>query len=377
MTSDPNQNPIDRLTELTNNDLDYLDLDAEFQNLIELAKNITGLEVSLLNLIDAHYLWPISQSGTQLEVMPLKDTPCQFTITKDDYFEVKDLPNHDILKNKNYVKEAPFYKYYLGVPLKTQNGINIGSLCFFDSQTQELNEKQIKVLGIIAKEAVAKIESLKIQNNLRKEFFEYKAKQRNIDHDMRNPLAGIIGLSDVLIDQSEEIEKEEAKEYNLLINKSSKSILSILDAIIINQKKQEAEINTLNLNTLRERLINLYSPLIVAKQIKLDITLNELKTNILFLKSNVNYLVGNLLVQALLNIADKGTLTIALDLIIKVDQLYIKVDYVSENLLNTQNLAENEVLKVYQNKLLNLGGELIFNPTINHLYQLTLPLRNI
>ena len=371
------QNPINRLTELTQNDLDYLDLQTEFQNIIEMAKNITGLEVSILNLIDAHHIWPVTQSGTQIEVMPLQDTPCQYTIAKDDYFEVKDLTSHEILKEKDYVKNAPFYKYYLGVPLKTINGVNIGSICFFDTQAKTLSDTQFKLLQILAKEAVSKIEALKVENNLRKEFFEYRANQRKIANDFRNTLAGIIGLSDVLIEQFEEIEKNEAKDYNLLINKSSKAILNILEDIIINQKRQETDSNTLNLKTLKDRLIKLYSPLVAVKQIELNITLNDLKANILFLKNNVNYLVGNLLTEALLNIAENGTLTIALDLIIKVDQLYIKAEYSSEKLINTQNLVENEVLKVYENKVMELGGALIYNQTENQLFELTLPLKSI
>ena len=371
------QNPINRLTELTQNDLDYLDLETEFQNIIELAKNITGLEVSILNLIDAHHIWPVTQKGIQIEAMPLEDTPCQYTILKDDYFEVKDLTSHDTLKEKDYVKNAPFYKYYLGVPLKTIKGVNIGSICFFDTQAKTLNDNQVKLLQIVAKEAVSKIDALKVRNDLRKEFFEYRANQRKIANDIRNPLSGIIGLSDVLIEQFEDIEKDEAKEYNLLINKSAKSILTSLEDVIINQKRKETETNTLNLKTLKDRLIELYSPLLVANQIELTVTFNDLKANILFLKNNVNYLVGNLLTEALLNIAKNGTLTIALDLIIKVDQLYIKAEYSSEKLTNTQNLVENEVLKVYENKVVELGGALILNQTENQLFELTLPLKSI
>src|SRR6476646_5852346 len=127
MTAQLNQNSIHRLIELTNNDLN------------DLAKSITGLETCSINLIDAHYVWPISQNGIQMEVLPLQDSPCQFTLTKDDYFEVKHLANHDILKNKSYVKEAPFYKYYLGIPIKTKEGNRIGSISFFDTKVRELN----------------------------------------------------------------------------------------------------------------------------------------------------------------------------------------------------------------------------------------------
>ena len=143
------------------------------------------------------------------------------------------------------------------------------------------------------------------------------------------------------------------------------------------QKRQETDSNTLNLKTLKDRLIKLYSPLLAVKQIELNITLNDLKANILFLKNNVNYLVGNLLTEALLNIIENGTLTLALDLIIKVDQLYIKAEYSSEKLINTQNLVENEVLKVYENKVVELGGALILNQTENQLFELTLPLKSI
>jgi hypothetical protein len=40
-------------------------------------------------------------------------------------------------------------------------------------------------------------------------------------------------------------------------------------------------------------------------------------------------------------------------------------------------LAENEVLKVYQNKVEQLGGELIFNSNLNQFYEMTLPLKSI
>lgn len=373
----PSQKQLVRLTELINNDLDYSELDIEFYNLIELAKITTGLEVSFLNLIDIHHFWPISQSGDHLQVMPLQNTPCQYTILKDEYFEVKDLSSHEILKEMDYVKAAPFYKYYFGVPLKTQDGINIGSLCLFDTQSKELNPTQIDILKILAREAVTKIESLKAQNRLRKDFFEYVANQRSIANDIRNPLAGIIGLSDILIEQFMELEKEEARDYNLLINTSSKSILTILDDIIIHQKKPDDSVNIHSLKTLKERLNSLYSPLLTLKKVQLSINLNDLKSDILFLKNHVNYLIGNLLVEALLNIEEKATLTISLDLIIKVHKLYIKAEFTSDKILSNQNLANNEALKIYQSKVEELNGELNFNKSTNYLYELILPLKSI
>ena len=105
--------------------------------------------------------------------------------------------------------------------------------------------------------------------------------------------------------------------------------------------------------------------------------INDLKADILFLKNRVNYLVGSLLVEALLNISEKATLTVALDLNVKVHQLYIKVDFASENFINNPDFTESEVLKIYKSNVEELGGELIFNPSMHQLYQLTLPLKSI
>ncbi|MEM5467147.1 GAF domain-containing protein, partial [Klebsiella variicola] len=52
------------------------------------------------------------------------------------------------------VKEAPFIRFYAGCPLKTQDGVPIGTLCILDTQPRELSDEQLdlfeKIAGLIS-----------------------------------------------------------------------------------------------------------------------------------------------------------------------------------------------------------------------------------
>lgn len=65
------------------------------------------------------------------------------------------------MKDKFYVKDEPHLKYYFGIPLKTDQGNNIGALCVLDRQEKELTPEKIELLKIVADEIVTRLESAK------------------------------------------------------------------------------------------------------------------------------------------------------------------------------------------------------------------------
>ena len=132
-------NEFDRLASLRALDLDYSELEAEFQNFVTLVSRTTGMEVSLVNLIDTFGQWTIANHGISLKSMAREDSVCQFTILENDHLEVKDLANDENHKDKFYVAGNPFFRYYFGVPLKTSSGVNIGSLCVLDREPKTLS----------------------------------------------------------------------------------------------------------------------------------------------------------------------------------------------------------------------------------------------
>jgi hypothetical protein len=65
-------------------------------------------------------------------------------------FEVSDLSKDERFSNLEFVKEDPKFRFYAGTPLRTSNGINIGSLCVMDGKERKLNEEQTQFLSIVA-----------------------------------------------------------------------------------------------------------------------------------------------------------------------------------------------------------------------------------
>lgn len=361
---------LSRLQQLAELDLDPIDLENDFENFTKLASQIVGTKLSLLNLIDVNNLWTFSGIGIKLGVTPIEHSICRYTILEDDYLEVKDLTIDDRFKDIPIVKEAPYLKYYFGLPLKTSEGVNIGSLCVIDTDAQEINPEKISLLKLIAAEVTAKLETLKSIDLLKRAAALAKEKQRLIAHGLRNPLAGIIGLSDVLLDQFDEISKAEVKEYISLINESSKSVLASADEVIIAQLKATPSSYYFTLKSFKERLLALYHPLLVQNDVQLQINIDETKEHIHFLRNKVLNMAINLLSDAIKNGKPKSQIQINLDIQVKVNAYALIWKLQSES----QSINENpsQLLVFTQQLIEQAGGKIEFEHDDS--YQFILPL---
>ncbi|MDZ7771280.1 MAG: GAF domain-containing sensor histidine kinase [Balneolaceae bacterium] len=213
--------------------LDILDSlpEQEFDGLTRLASRICEAPVSRINLLDSSRQWTKSAYGTKIDHSPREKSVCQYTILQDELLEVSDLRKDERFSNASYVKGAPRYRFYAGAPLVTSNGHAIGALCVLDTQTRSLTPDQRKDLKVLADEVVARLELRRKQKEL-----EALNKQKNelmsvVSHDMRNPLMGIIGASDFLLEESEE-SREERRELVGIIKDSAERLLQIVTELL-------------------------------------------------------------------------------------------------------------------------------------------------
>ncbi|KAI9741772.1 MAG: hypothetical protein M1834_000158 [Cirrosporium novae-zelandiae] len=66
-------------------------------------------------------------------------------------FTVQDLSTDNRFKHLPFVAEHPHYRFYVGTPLTTKQGINIGSLCLLDNKVHDdLTASQLDFLGTMA-----------------------------------------------------------------------------------------------------------------------------------------------------------------------------------------------------------------------------------
>jgi len=305
-------NELERVINLAEYNLDYQGLKKSFGDLTELAATIAGTNISLINLIDSYTVWTVANYGMDLDQMPRADTVCQYTIMEKEHFEVPDMTKDDRFKDKEYMKETPPIKYYYGIPLNS-DGFNIGALCVIDSETKTLSAEKANCLRIIANEIVYRLKSQKVVETLNTKLSEIKASQSKLAHDVRGPLSGIVGLTQIIKEQGQSNDMEEVLELNDMINRSSESIIAMADDILNSHKNQPTNgtENTFGLSVLKQRLEHLYYPQAKSKNIRLLVSA-AVGDKTSFLINKLTHIAGNLIANAIKFTPEGGNVNVDL-----------------------------------------------------------------
>lgn len=309
-------NELERLLSLSELDMDFRDIDADFKDLTKLAAKIAGTEVSLINLIDSYTQWTVASYGTELKQMDREDSVCQYTIMADNHFEVEDLKAHHVFKDKFYVQDPTSYRYYLGVPLKDKQGFKIGALCVLNTQLKSFSPEKTEMLKLIANEIVNRLSAYKIINQLKENLNDVNLSHKKVAHDIRSPLSGIIGLSGLITNQGSNNSLDEVLDIVNLIHKSSKSLLDLADEILTEGQANNQEFN---LGLFKSKLVALYSPQAKNKDLDLAINVSENTLSIPFSKGKLIQIAGNLIANAVKFTQSGGKITVDIYLSAEAD----------------------------------------------------------
>lgn len=355
-------NEYHRVLSLSNLEVDYSELETEFKVVAEIASKITNMDVTLINLVDSLTQWTVARHGFQISSMPREECICQYTIAENDFLEVEDLTKDERFNNMSYVKNEPHFRYYFGIPLELNEGVNIGTLCVMDRQSKKLSPEHIELFKLIGKELTSKFKSFHTINNLQHDLSNAIKMQRKITHNLRDPLAGIVGISDLIVDENENHSYDEIKQYVNLINNSSKSILGIADSVFaeLNENPQE-HYHTFNLKSLSERIGQHFIPLAKGKEITLNLKLNSDKHHIPFSRKKILQTIITPVSSAIKLSKSGAEINIELDLSIQPDGNILHI-YVNCSKLNEDH-DKNE------NHLINLTKELVENVNGNFEYR--------
>lgn len=140
----------------------YQILDTEpeigFDDLTQLAVTFCNTPVALISLIDAERQWFKSKVGLDISSTPRDVAFCSYTILQSDPLIVPDARLDERFATNPFVIQAPYLRFYAGVPLITPGGHALGTLCVIDFVPRELTPGQIEVLQALGRQAVAQLE---------------------------------------------------------------------------------------------------------------------------------------------------------------------------------------------------------------------------
>jgi nitrogen-specific signal transduction histidine kinase len=319
------ENEIERVFSLAEFDVDYSNMEEQFKDLATLAAHIAGTKMSLINLIDTFTQWTIANHGLKIDPMPRGDSVCQYTIAADTQFEIPDLAADERFQEKDYVAGPLQLKYYFGVPLTTSDKHHIGALCVLDDQHKSLSIEKIELLKIVASEVTSRLTALKTIDTLTQQLADVKEVQKKLVHEIRGPVAGIIGLSGLIADQGSENTISDILEAAAQINSSSHSILDITNEVSAESQIPALKKEEFNLHILKDKLERLYTPHTILKGITLEVNISEKTKFVAFLKNKVIQITGNLINCALNCTSELGLITVDLEIIREATYNLLKI----------------------------------------------------
>jgi adenylate cyclase len=159
--------------------LDIIDSPPEtaYDEITELAAQICGCPVSYISFIDDERRWLKARYGLPAEVVtdaPRESAVCATTICGTELLVIPDLKRDPRFENSPMVTIEPPCRFYCGMPLITDEGYALGTLCVMDFEPRQLSFEQTESLRRLSHQVLAQLE-------LRRKLIEYGRTIRELD----------------------------------------------------------------------------------------------------------------------------------------------------------------------------------------------------
>ena len=313
-----NDTELERLIDFAELDLDIEQLQDEFSTVIEMAQQLTGAEVALINILDAYTQWSVAASGLSVSHMDKNESVCQYTVRKDEPLEIPDLRKDNRFKDRFYVEGEPHLTYYYGVPFKGPDGAILGSICILNKTKMSLTDLQKDLLAMMSKEISERISDKVLIGTLRKKYARKQEAIRIVNHDIRSPLASIVDGCNMLL-RSEEVTRNQTKVLEL-IRQQSKELIEYAEDTLSDEREDEESEDTnvmrIDLEAIKQSLIKLYGPLAHQEAQVLDISIDQDEPFVSdgLTKSGLIQIVGNLVANAIRYNSPNSPVTVSMQI---------------------------------------------------------------
>ncbi len=160
--------------------------EAGFDRITALVKSVFNVPMCAVSLIDTDRQWFKSCVGLSIHQTGRDVSFCTHTIMAREPLYIPDARLDSRFADNPLVTGAPFIQSYLGVPLSTPEGYNVGSLCAIDVVPRTYSEQQIDILKSLAALVVDELELRRIAQT---DFLTGAATRRSFMLELEKTLA--------------------------------------------------------------------------------------------------------------------------------------------------------------------------------------------
>jgi PAS domain S-box-containing protein len=195
----------------------------EFQDLVELAAHICQTPISLVSLVDRDRQWFKARHGIDAQETPRCLAFCAHVVGDREMLVVPDATQDERFADNPLVTGGPQVRFYAGAPLRTNDGYDLGTLCVIDSKPRDLSEEQLRMLNLLADQAVRQME-LRLLNRRQKANVETLMESEEKFRQLADHIDGAFWLHDVATRQVVYMSKGGEKLYGLRLEDLYQSV---------------------------------------------------------------------------------------------------------------------------------------------------------
>ncbi|MET1757185.1 sensor domain-containing diguanylate cyclase [Novosphingobium sp. RD2P27] len=133
-----------------------------FENIVALVRAVLAVPMAAVSLLDEDRQWFKARSGVAVPETPREISFCTHTINQRDPLVIPDAIKDRRFADNPMVVGEPGIRAYAGVPLRTADGYNVGSLCAVDTRPREFGSAEIAMLSAFARVVVDQLELRRI-----------------------------------------------------------------------------------------------------------------------------------------------------------------------------------------------------------------------
>ncbi|MBT8300783.1 MAG: histidine kinase [Maribacter sp.] len=242
----------------------------DYDNLTAIASEICGTPLSLVSLLDDKRQWFKSHHGLGASETPKEFAFCAHAINADDdIFIVQDSRTDERFHDNPLVVGDPRVIFYAGIPLITENGLPLGTLCVIDHKPKLLSQGQMNSLKALSQQVMNLLQLRKSKMLLEKCVEDLKEKNEELEqfayiaaHDLKSPLNTIHTTTEIFTESYGSKFDEDGKNMISFIQKASNKLTGLIDGLL-SYSKSESILKEggshIDLNTLRNDISGLFS----------------------------------------------------------------------------------------------------------------------
>jgi len=124
--------------------------DGTFDRIAALAARIFGAPIAIVSIVDHDRIWFKSHPGLDLDQIPRDPGLCSSAIMQDGPWVVEDARADPRAMTNPLVAGGFGLQFYAGVPLRTRDGFNLGTLCVLDFTPRTVTDTEMATLQDLA-----------------------------------------------------------------------------------------------------------------------------------------------------------------------------------------------------------------------------------